>query len=91
MYKLDRARRYKVIFGVLALVFFCMFLLGYAGGGYETIMYGFMNEPLSSIIMVSSLFCAVVCLVGALVINALEKDIAEWLKILETKIKSGQQ
>lgn len=91
MYKLDRARRVKIVLGVLTLVFFALFLLGYGGGGYEIIMYGFMNEPLFSIVMVSSLFCAVVCLVGFFVVNALEKDIAEWLGILEKKITNKHQ
>ncbi|MBR4030409.1 MAG: hypothetical protein IKJ06_03330 [Clostridia bacterium] len=83
MYKLDRTRRGKIVFGVLALVFFALFFIGYRGGGYEIIMYGFMNEPLSSIVMVSSLFCAVICMVCFFVVNALEKDIVEWLKILD--------
>lgn len=91
MYKLDRVRRCKIVFGILALVFFALFLLGYCGGGDETIMYGFMNEPLFSIIMISSLFCAVVCLVGFFAVNALEKDIAEWLGILEKRITSKHQ
>ena len=85
MYKLDRTRKVKIVFGVLTVIFFVLFLLGYAAGGYELID-GFMNEPLYAIVMVSSLFSAVVCLVGFFVVNALEKDIAEWLGILDQRI-----
>lgn len=85
MYKLDRAHKVKIVLGVLTLVFFALFLLGYWGGGDETIIYGFINEPLCSIVMISSLFSAIVCLVGFFVVNALEKDIAEWLEILEKR------
>ena len=91
MYKLDRVRRVKIVLGVLTLVFFALFLLGYGGGGYEIIIDGFMNEPLYSIVMVSSLFSAVVCLIGFFVVNALEKDIAEWLGILEKRITNKHQ
>ena len=85
MYRLDRTRKVKIVFGVLTGIFFALFLLGYAGGGYELID-GFMNEPLYAIVMVSSLFSAVVCLAGFFVVNALEKDIAEWLGILDQRI-----
>lgn len=91
MYKLDRVRRVKIVLGVLTLVFFALFLLGYGGGGYEIIIDGFMNEPLYSIVMVSSLFSAVVCLIGFFVVNELEKDIAEWLGILEKRITNKYQ
>ena len=90
MYKLDRVRKVKIFLGVLIFVFFALFLLGYVGGGYEIIMDGFMNEPLYSIAMVCSLFSAVVCLAGFFIVNALEKDIAEWLGILEKKITDNK-
>lgn len=83
MYKLERVRRVKIVSGILSFVFFVLFLLGYHGGGYEIIIDGFMNEPLPSIIMVSSLFSTVVCLICFFVVNALEKDISDWLKILD--------
>ena len=91
MYKLERVRTVKIVLGILTLVFLALFLLGYRGGGYEIILDGFMNEPLCSIVMVSSLFSAVVCLVSFFIVNALEKDITEWLGILETKITNKQQ
>lgn len=91
MYKLERARKGKIAFGVLALVFAGLFVFGYGAGGYETILYGYMNYPIASIVMVVSLFSAVICLVAFLTMNALEKDIAEWLKILEKRINNGHQ
>ena len=87
MYKLDKTRKYKIIFGVLTLVFFVLFVRGLMRGGAEIIFDGFMNEPLPSIVMVCSLFCAIVCLICCLVVNALEKDIAEWLKIIDQQNK----
>ena len=86
MYRLERTRRMKLVFGVLALVFAVLVIVGYGYGGDELIHYGFMNEPLAAIGMVVSLVGAVVCLVAFLTVNALEKDIAEWLEILESKI-----
>ena len=86
MYKLDRLRKVKIALGVLILVFFALFLLGYGGGGYEIITDGFMNEPLYSITMVCSLFSAILCLVCFFIVSALEKDIAEWLGILKEQI-----
>lgn len=87
MYRLDRTRKCRISFGVLAIVFLVLSVCGYMGGGYEILEYGFMNEPLPSIVMVSSLFCAGVCFVGFLGLRALEKDIAEWLKIIDRKDK----
>ena len=87
MYKLDRTCEYKIIFGVLTFVFFVLFVRGFMSGGAEIIFDGFMNEPLPSIVMVSSLFCGIICLICFLVVNALEKDIAEWLKIIDQKNK----
>lgn len=88
MYKLDRTRKMKIIFESLTVIFLVLFVRGFAGGGYEIIKYGFMNEPLASIMMVSSLFCAVICALGFFALNALEKDIAEWLEILEKETEN---
>ena len=87
MYRLDRTRKYKVVFGILTLVFFVLFIRGFMHGGAEIIIDDFMNEPLPSIVMVSSLFCSIICLICFFVVNALEKDIAEWLKIIDQKNK----
>lgn len=87
MYKLDRTRKYKIVFGILTLVFFVFLVRGFMRGGAEIIIDGFMNEPLPSIVMVSSLFSAIICLICFLVVNALEKDIAEWLEIIDRQNK----
>ena len=91
MYKLERTRKGKIIFGILSLFFFALFLRGYMGGGYEIIINGCMSEPLSSIVMVSSLFSTVICLVCFFVINSLEKDIVEWLEILDNNNQETAQ
>ena len=87
MYRLDRTRKCRIAFCVLATVFLVLSVCGYMGGGYEILEYGFMNEPLPSIVMVSSFFCAFICFASVLGLNALEKDIAEWLKIIDRKDK----
>ena len=91
MYKLDRVHKAKIVLGVLTFVFFVLFLLGYVNGGDELITDGFINEPLYAIVMVSALFSAVVCCIGFFVVNALEKDIAEWLGILDERITNKHQ
>ncbi|MBO5019912.1 MAG: hypothetical protein J6D52_04525 [Clostridia bacterium] len=83
MYKLDRTRKHKIVFGIMAFVFFVLFVRGFMRGGAEIIIDGFMNEPLPSIVMVSSLFGSIICLICFFTLNALEKDIAEWLKIID--------
>lgn len=88
MYRLERARRGKIAFGILAFVFAVLFFFGYGAGGYEMILYGYVNEPLAAIAMVVSLFSAMICLAACLTINGLEKDIAEWLSILDAKEKN---
>ena len=87
MYKLERTRIGKIIFGMLASVFGILCLWCFAAGGSDLVFYGFTNTPLASLIMVASLFAAIICLAVCLTINALEKDIAEWLKILDNKQK----
>ena len=89
MYQLERTRKWKRIFCALTVLFFFLSFLGYIAGGYELVAYGFItNAPLVCVIMVISLFSAIICLAVCLTINAIEKDIAEWLEILDTKNKS---
>jgi len=87
MYKMERTHKWKIVFCVLSIVFFALSVRGFMAGGYEIIQYGFMNEPLSSIVMVSSLLCAIICLLCFFTVNALEKDITEWLKMIGKKNK----
>ena len=65
--------------------FFCLSLEGLVGGGYEIVEYGFMNEPLPSIVMVAAFFAGVISLLLCLTLHALQKDIAEQLKCLENQ------
>ena len=85
MYLMDRTRIGKLVFGILAAVFAVSCVVSYAAGGNELLLYGFMNTPLAAIVMVVSLFSSVICSAIYLVINALEKDITEWLKILDSR------
>ena len=91
MYKLDRARRVKIILGVLTFFFLVVFFIAYLAGGCDLVIYGFLNYPFECMIMVCSLLSAVACLVGFFIVHALEKDIAEWLGILEKQIANKCQ
>ena len=86
MYSLDRTRKAKIFLGVLVVLFLVLSILGFAGGGRELIFDGYMNDPLFAIVMIAGFFAALISFVGLLVVNALEKDIAEWLKILDKRI-----
>ena len=86
MYSLDRTRKVKVVLGVLTALFVVLFIIGFAGGGHELIFDGFMNDPLYAIVMVAAFFAAIISIVGLLIVNALEKDIVEWLRILDNRI-----
>ena len=85
MYKLERMKKWKIRWGIAAVVCFCLSLEGLVGGGYEIIEYGFMNEPLPSIVMVAAFFAGVISLLLCLSLHALQKDIAEQLKCLENQ------
>ena len=83
MYWFERTHRWKFVFVALTIVSVILFFLGYGGGGRDMILYGFVNNPLYCIAMVVSLFSAIFCLIASLTLNALEKDITEWIRSLE--------
>ena len=83
MYKLDRTRKCKFAFGILALIFFVICILGYGFGGRDLLEHGWMNDPLAGIVMVAAFFCTVICTIAFFTVHALEKDIAEWLEIVD--------
>lgn len=83
MYRMDRTRKCKVAFGISALIFFVMCILGYGFGGKDLLEYGWMNDPLAGIVMVAAFFCTVICTIAFFTVHALEKDIAEWLEIVD--------
>lgn len=83
MYKLDRTRKCKFAFGILTFIFLVIAVIGYVTGGSELLRYDFINERLASISMVVSFFCMVICALATITVHALEKDIAEWLEIVD--------
>lgn len=87
MYALDRAKKCRVAAIVLTLLFAALTVWGYCAGGYEIIEYGFMNEPLSSFVMVASFFAAAISLFLCFLIRAIEKDMAENLKSIDQERK----
>ena len=79
MYKLDRTRKCKIILGVLTLLFFILPLIAAACH---------VDERTSDILSIASPLIAVVCLLGTCLAHALEKDIADWLGILEDRLNN---
>ena len=77
MYKLDRTRKCKIILGILTLLFFILPLIAAACH---------VDERTLDIILIASPLIAVVCLLGTCLAHALEKDIADWLGILEDRL-----
>lgn len=87
MHTLERTQKFKVIMIVFTFLFLALSVWGYMNGGYEIFKYGFMNEPLPSIVMIASFLASVILLLMSLTINALQKDITEELKILDYHIE----
>ena len=87
MYKFDRVRKCKFVFCALTALFFVLSILGFGNGGYELIWGEVVFEEAPAIVMVVSLCFGIICLLTSLTINALEKDVAEWLKVVESKVK----
>ena len=85
MYTLERMKKWKIIWGIAAAVFFCLSLEGLVGGGHEIVEYGFMNEPLPSIVMIAAFFAGIISVLMCLTIHGLQKDISEQLKFLKNK------
>ena len=84
MYVLERTKKWKVRWAIVAAVFFCLGVEGFVGGGYEIMEYGFMNEPFPSIVMVAAFFASVLSLGVFLTLHSLQKDLAEHFKSLRT-------
>ncbi|QNU66533.1 hypothetical protein EHE19_017015 [Ruminiclostridium herbifermentans] len=85
MYTLEQTRKIKIIIIVFIVIFFILAVWGYLRGGHELISYGFMNEPLASIVMVASFFSSIILILVGLAINALQKDIEIELKIIDNQ------
>ncbi len=77
MYKLERVCKCKIVLGILTLIFFILPLIAAACH---------VDQRTFDIILIASPLIAVVCLLGTCLAHALEKDIAEWLGILENRI-----
>lgn len=83
MYTLERTKKMKAIWGSLTAVFFGLSVWCFGAGGAEPIFYGYMNEPLPSIVMVTAFFSSILSLVICLTLNGIEKDAADHLSYLK--------
>ena len=79
MYRLERTGKWKVLWGVLAVLFLVLSLWGYGYGGEELLQDGFLNEPLPCIVMIVSFFGFLISLALCLTLRAIQKDVAEQL------------
>ncbi len=85
MYTLDRTQKVKIITICLCIAFFGLTVVGYLGGGYEILKYGFMNEVFYSIMMIVCFACGIMLLLLSVLINAIQNDLSEHLKYLDSK------
>ena len=85
MYEMDRTKKCRATAVILTLLFTALTVWGFCAGGCEIIEYGFMNEPLPSIVMVASFFAAVFSLFQCFLIRSVEKDMAEIFKSIDRK------
>ena len=85
MYTMERTCKYRIVWGILSICFFAISIWGYCHGGNELLQYGFMNEPLQSIMMVASFFAAIISFLIFLTLHAIQKDIADQLKCMDNQ------
>ena len=79
MYKLERTRKFQVLWGVLAFLFLVLSLWGFWNGGDEMLQSGFFNVPLPCIVMVVAFFSFLISLGVFFTLRAIQKDIEEQL------------
>ncbi len=85
MYLLERTQKIKIVIALLSVVSFILSIVGFLGGGAEFFKHGFMNNPFFVMIMVTFFAVGIVFTILCLTVNAIQKDIAEQLKYLDTK------
>ena len=79
MYKLDRTRKCKIVFIILTLLFFILPFIAAACGA---------QQHTTRIILTVSPLLGIVCLGITCLAHSLEKDIADWLGILEDRLNN---
>ena len=87
MYSLDRTNKIKIVCQILSVVFLVLSVISYFRGGDELLTHNFINDPFHSIVMIVSFGTAIVCFLISVVIHAIQKDIAEYLKYLDNQEK----
>lgn len=86
MFKLERTRRIRGIGILVCILLFALSVWGWAKGGSELLEYGFLNEPFPCIVMIGAAIGGVLALLFCLGLSALEKDVTEHLKCLNSSI-----
>ena len=87
MFNLDRTKKVIIAMFSLSAVSLILSFIGFAVGGSELIMNGFMNSPGHTILMFVSFGIFILSLLTGIGFRALSKDIAEELKYFNDRIK----
>ncbi len=88
MFNLDRTKKVIIAMFSLSAVSLVLSFIGFAVGGSELIMNGYMNSPGHTILMFASFGVFILSLLTGIGFRALSKDIAEELKYLNDRIKN---
>ena len=86
MFKLERTRRIRAVGIFVCVLLFLLSGWGWAKGGSDLLEHGFLNEPFPCIAMISAAIGGVLALLFCLGLSALEKDVTEHLKCLNSSI-----
>ena len=86
MFKLERTRRIRAVGIFVCVLLFALSVWGWAKGGSELLEHGFLNEPFPCIVMIAAAIGGVLALLFCLGLSALEKDVTEQLKCLNSSI-----
>lgn len=85
---LTRTKRMRVIMYIMSIVSLAFSFQGFIHGGEGLLRYGFMNDPLASILMCVFAGLALVFLFIGLGLKTLSMDITEELKSLSNRIEN---
>ena len=87
MFALQRAKKSSFGFFILAALSFIFAFIGFANGGAEFITHGFWNEPAYIVLMFVAGSSFIICFALGFAFCGIQKDIAEHLQYLNSKLE----
>lgn len=87
MYHFDRVKKIIIVSYLISASSFITAVICFLHGGGETLQYGFMNEPVPSIMMFTAIGVCIISFVIGKGLKAVKLDAEEELKLLENRIK----